>query len=560
MYAGDATHYPETATLSQNVVFVPNLPPSFTSSLNPSGFGQPVTFSVVLFSPTATSGSPSGSIVFSDGATTLATAPLGHYLSTANSATFTTPMLSAGSHTIKATYVPTGNNTAVTLSLTQVVIAGPSATTTAMTLCIGPSTYCPASGGGVSAPNTTPLTEFFGQTFNESTQVVSGDGTALTGSISFIDVNAGKTTTLCTISVAPGNYCPPSFNTTYFPGANVITAVYSGDATHLASTSAPITINMMPDATLVTMTSSGDPPLVPTCPQSAGGPPPSQPYPAQPYTSYYGQPVTFSATISSPGYGAPTGSVFFLDEISDTPPPVGSPIVPDAVNTLGSGTIVPSSFNQSEGVASFTTTSLPAGNHPLSPYYPGNADFLPFAQIQNAPMAPGCVGTPNYLLPPMFAEEVLRLPTETALTSSNNPSISGQPVTFTATVIQDVPPTVPPQPPAIPSLANITGPITFYDGNTALGTVMLNNGVGTFTTSSLTVGNHTITTTYAGTANIATSFGYVTQLVYVPAPGAPGAPGSPGSPGGGGTGPGRHRHGRRHGPSHHYHHGHALSA
>ena len=276
LYAGDATHYPETTTLVQNVTFVPNLPPSFTSSLNPAGFGQPVTFSVVLFGPTATSGAPSGSVIFSDGGTTLATVPLAHYLSTANIATYTTSMLSAGSHTIKAAYVPTGNNTAATLSLTQVVVAGPSATTTSMTLCIGPSTYCPASGGGVSAPNTTPLAENYGQTFNESTQVVSGDGTTHSPEPSASSTSTpAKTTTLCTISVTPGNYCPPGFNTTYFPGANVITAVYSGDATHLASSSPPITINMIPDATLVTLTSSGDPPLVPTC--LSPNPPPTQP-------------------------------------------------------------------------------------------------------------------------------------------------------------------------------------------------------------------------------------------------------------------------------------------
>jgi hypothetical protein len=61
-------------------------------------------------------------------------------------------------------------------------------------------------------------------------------------------------------------------------------------------------------------------------------------------------------------------------------------------------------------------------------------------------------------------------------------------VTFTATVTspQDTP----------------AGFVTFYDGNTVLGTGTLNgSGVATFTTASLAVGNHTISATYTPTGN-----------------------------------------------------------
>jgi parallel beta-helix repeat protein len=542
-YAGDATHYPVTTLLTQNVVFVPNTPPTLTSSLNPSGYGQPVTFTVLLYSATANVGPPSGSVVFSDGTTMLATVPLYYYNGASNIATYTTSMLAPGSHSIKAVYVPTGNNTAVTLSLTQVVIAGPSATSTSLTLCVGPSTYCPASGGGVSAPNTSPLTEYYGQTFNEISQAVSGDGTALTGTISFIDVNAGKTTTLCVIPVAPGNYCPPSFNTTFIPGANVITAVYSGDATHLSSTSAPITIDMVPTLSYASISSSSL--------AGAGGSacPPGIPpviafnfaYPPVPYTAYFGQPNTFSVLMNSGGYPAPTGSALILDQINDVPPAVGSPVLPDSVNVLGTVSLVPEPSNPDESVGSFTTSSLAVGTHPITVYYPGNAGSQAFASTQAGSGTPvsngGCVEEPPSWAP-LLIQNVLTLPTLSALTSSNNPSIFGQPVTFTATVIQNVPPTKPPQAPAVPSQATITGPITFYDGNTALATVTTNNGTATFTTSSLSVGSHTITTTYAGNANIGASFGYVSQLVYVPVGGGSGG-GSGGSGGGsGGSGGG----------------------
>jgi len=76
--------------------------------------------------------------------------------------------------------------------------------------------------------------------------------------------------------------------------------------------------------------------------------------------------------------------------------------------------------------------------------------------------------------------------TTTAVTSSLNPAPGGQPVTFTATVT-----------PAFNAGA-MTGSATFYDGANALGTVAISNGQARFTTSSLTLGTHSITAAYAG--------------------------------------------------------------
>jgi hypothetical protein len=93
------------------------------------------------------------------------------------------------------------------------------------------------------------------------------------------------------------------------------------------------------------------------------------------------------------------------------------------------------------------------------------------------------------------------------LTSSLNPSNFGQSVTFTATVTGVSP----------------TGTVTFKDGGTVLGTGTLNaNGQATFTTSSLSVGSHSITAAYGGDANNVASTSavltqLVTQLVNIPA-------------------------------------------
>ncbi len=66
--------------------------------------------------------------------------------------------------------------------------------------------------------------------------------------------------------------------------------------------------------------------------------------------------------------------------------------------------------------------------------------------------------------------------------SSANPSRAGQAVAFTATI----------------SPVSITGSITFRDGTNTLGTVTMSSGVARIVTSTLTLGSHTITASYAG--------------------------------------------------------------
>src|SRR5262249_40571858 len=89
------------------------------------------------------------------------------------------------------------------------------------------------------------------------------------------------------------------------------------------------------------------------------------------------------------------------------------------------------------------------------------------------------------------------------LASSQNPSSSGQTVTFTATVTGAAP----------------TGSVTFKDDTATLGTTTLNGaGQATLATSALSVGSHSITAVYGGDAgnNGATS-AVLTQSVNTPA-------------------------------------------
>jgi len=89
----------------------------------------------------------------------------------------------------------------------------------------------------------------------------------------------------------------------------------------------------------------------------------------------------------------------------------------------------------------------------------------------------------------------------TALASSLNPSTAGQSVTFTATVTGVATPGTP------------TGTVTFKDGATTLSSVVLSGGVAKFSTSTLTVGTHSITAVYGGDATFVGSTSAVLSQV-----------------------------------------------
>ena len=172
-----------------------------------------------------------------------------------------------------------------------------------------------------------------------------------------------------------------------------------------------------------------------------------------------GQPVTFTATVSatSPGSGTPTGTVTFSDD-STTP-----------ATTLGMYTLTASD----NGVATVTTTTLPVGSQTITASYAGDTNFD---------------GSPSSSV----SVQVLAA-TNTTLTSSANPAVTGQYVTFTAAVAPATGSGVP------------AGTVNFYDNGNLLGPVTLNSsGVATFPTATLAQGDQ-ITAVYQGDSNFATS-------------------------------------------------------
>ncbi len=219
-------------------------------------------------------------------------------------------------------------------------------------------------------------------------------------------------------------------------GAHSITAAYAGDSDFSGSTSNAVSQVVMKKAAKTTATLT-----------------------SSPNPSIYGQTVTFVAAITS----------------SDGTPPNGETVTfMQGATTLGTEAL-------SGGSASFTTSTLMWGTTRVTAVYGGDSDFLKCRS--------------NTL------EQVVgKGTTTTALTSSVNPSIVGQWVTFAATVTPEFSGTV-------------TGKVAFYDGTTLLKSVALSGGEAEYTTSKLTSGAHTITATYNGSISFDGSSGSLTQTV-----------------------------------------------
>jgi hypothetical protein len=212
-------------------------------------------------------------------------------------------------------------------------------------------------------------------------------------------------------------------------GSHPITAVYQGSLTFNTSGSAPLTqtVNSARAATSTALASNLNP-------------------------SVYGQSVTFIATVTSTGGTPPNGeTVTFYNGLS----------------VLGTAPLT-------GGIASLTKSSLQSGIRTISAAYLGDANFTG----STSPALQQVVDTGT------------QSPTTTALTSSLNPSIYGQKVTWTATVT--------------PSGKNIpTGTVNFNWGNGySIGSARLNaSGVATLTLSKLNADAYPLFAVYAGDAN-----------------------------------------------------------
>jgi len=211
-------------------------------------------------------------------------------------------------------------------------------------------------------------------------------------------------------------------------GASPITARYDGDVRFDASTSPVLTQVVDPDPTSVTIapsTSSAEP----------------------------GQPVTYTATVTAPAAGTPTGTLSFTDD--------GSPIA--GCQSLALPPSAPFQVTCTENAGSIATHSIVVD-------FSGDAHLTAASAI--------------------LAEPVTPMSTTTSAVVSPQAPTYGQSVTLTATVAP------------ISGATDPTGTVTFSVNGTSLGSSLLSTAGGATTASmlvtTLPVGSDFVTATYAG--------------------------------------------------------------
>ena len=388
-YSGDSNFSASTTsgTLSQ-VVNKGMGTLTVASGTNPSTFGQNVTFTATLAS------GATGTVTFYDNGVSIGTGT-----AASGTATFTTSSLIVGTHPITVQYAGDANFAAITTSNTvsQVVNKATSGVTDVLTVNPNPATY----GQSITFTDTLP--------------------TNATGTVTFLDGSTAIGTGTLTNGVATLNL------STLTAGTHTITASYPGDSNYGAQSSNPVIliITKQGPTTGETITLTSD-----TNPAAAGAT------------------VTFKAKVPNDA----TGTVDFFD----------------GATKIGTGTIT-------AGVATFSTSTLAVGTHPITATYNGDSNYL---NITSSAVS-----------------EVITQGTATVtINGVPNPSVYGQNVVMTITVtgVNGVAP---------------TGTVTLVDGSNPLGsTLTLTPGSGgistaTYSTSALAAGSHPITATYSGDAN-----------------------------------------------------------
>ena len=225
---------------------------TLTSSLNPSTFGQSVTFTatVAVISPGA--GTVAGTVTFKDGSTTLGTGTL-----SGTTATFSTSALTQGSHSITAVYgSTTGLAASTSAALTQVVNAPAAPAITTLAPGSGPvGTSVTISGSNLSGATSV---SFEGAA---QTTITGNTSTSLT-----VTVPAGATTGDVTVTTPSGESNALTFTVT--PPAPVVTSV-AGPAngtyrigqflTFLVSFDQPVTVSTAGGTPVIILTVGSTP-------------------------------------------------------------------------------------------------------------------------------------------------------------------------------------------------------------------------------------------------------------------------------------------------------------
>jgi trimeric autotransporter adhesin len=453
---------------------------TLTSSLNPSIYGQSVTFTATV-APTVGTALPTGTVQFSVDGTAVG-GPV--TLNGSGVATFFSSTLAVGAHSVTAVYTPSST------SFTGSTSAALSQTVTKGTLG--------QNGLANIALASSPNPSAFAQLVIFTATVPNG----VTGTVQFVD--GGTVLNSAAISGTTATFT----TSTLAVGTHPVTAVYGGDTNYNTATSA---IDNQVVTTVATSTTTLS---------------------VAPSTVMYGNPATLTAVVA-PTFA--TGTVSFYEgttllgtaSIDGT----GTAVLP--ISTLNAGvhnivakyngdTVVPASTSNPAQLT-VTQRTAPGGgpaitvtvndaartttqSNPPFTYSPSgqlvNGDTYATAISGTAAYSTTAGSTPgtfsitvtglasaNYTIAFVPGNLTVTIsPSSTMLMASPSSSQYGDPVTLTATVT-----------------SGATGNVNFYDGSILLGTGTVSNGIATLTTTTLNAGTHSVTATYNGDATYASS-------------------------------------------------------
>ncbi len=398
------------------VVLLNQPTPTVTGTLSampePSVVGQAFTVTAAFAPPAGSSETLlSGPVTFSIDGLTEGSAALAN-----NMASVSVPgTLAKGTHQLMASWGGDTNFPAVELSATHTVTGLPVTLTLASSL------------------NPANLGQAVSLTAGLSTQ--GGAAVQPTGTITFTDNGAPLGSTL-TVG-GSGSFSWTLLNGFSNAGQNTIVATYSGDANY-GSATATLVENVNPVATASVLQGSPNP-------------------------SVYGQAVTFTTAVTANLNDPVVNQFGSAATVTLTGLPGGS---------VTSGVVVGgTTASTTTGVATYTTSALPAGTYTVSAAYSGSTNTL------------GSVAG-------SVVQVVQRAPTTTTLSVNPATAYQTQAVTFSAHVA---------------GVGTPGGTVQFLDGGVGLATVQLSAGAATFATAQLGVGTHTITAVYSGDANDAGS-------------------------------------------------------
>jgi len=484
-YGGDATTAPGTSnTVAELITQAATVTTLAVSSGNPT-VGTRILLSATVISVGGPS--PTGTVTFTDGGAVLGNAQVDN----SGNAAMSVASLAPGAHLIVAAYGGDSNDAASSSAAIHETIQQIT-TTTSLTADKNPAN----AGAAVHLNATVSSASIYGVLDG---QITFSDGLVTLGTTS-VDSSGHATLVDATLSV----------------GQHPIVANYSGDTNYAASSSASLSLKVQLTATTVTVAPSAS-------------------------TTQSGMPVSFSISVTSQT-AVPTGQVTVTEGsvligqavlsstgiavLTTTTLSVGTHLLTasyggDAnyatanssswqqVVVLGTSTLTltgPASpvnagltFNvtaslvtngvsptgqltlwdgsrllgqqalSSSAVTTFNVYGLAVGTHSLTASYGGDSN--------NAPAVSPAVNV-----------TIQQGQSTTVVTTSLNPQIFRQPVTFTATISS-----------VSPSLG---GSVTFFDGASTIGTVPVGyNASAALTTASLALGQHVITAVYSGDTN-----------------------------------------------------------